>query len=93
MWCVLVVSVVSCGSERDGLGRGPYTGWLVHAGAFGLGVCLDDVSQSDAMRTKRASAGTAQRLLRLTVRVVVTMKSCLPASKVGSPNLMESYVR
>ena len=57
--------------------------------AFGLGVCLDDVSLSDAMRTKRASAGTAQRLLHLTVRVVVTMKSCLPASKV----VMESYVR
>ena len=51
-------SVVSCGSERDELGRRvcdyggfPYTGWLVRAGAFGLGVCLDDVSLSDAMRT------------------------------------------
>ena len=54
VWCVLVVSVVSCGSEQDELGRRvcdygrfPYTGWLVHAGAFGLGVCLDDVSLSE----------------------------------------------
>ena len=66
--------------------------------AFGLGVepvCLDDVSLSDAMRTKRASAGTAQRLLHLTVRVAVVTKSCLPPSSLFSPLTiinMESYV-
>ena len=56
-------------------------------GVAGAAVLLDWAcasTTSDSMRTERASAGTAQQLLRLTVRVVVTMKSCLSASKVGS---------
>ena len=95
VWCVLVVSVVSCGSERDELGR-RVCDYVSHMrGGWRLLVLLDWARGLDGVffLTRRehhcASAGTALRLLLLTVRVVVVMKSCLPASKV----VMESYVR
>ena len=92
VWCVLVVSVVSCGSEHGTslVGVCAITGVSHMRGGWRLLVLLDWARGLDGVffLTRRehhcASAGTALGLHLLTVRVVVFMKSCLPASKVGS---------
>ena len=88
---VLGVLVVSCGSETGTSPVGVCTRLRAFPiyGVAGAAVLLDWARGDDGvfLLTRRehhcASAGTALRLLLLTVRVVVVMKSCLPASKVG----------